>query len=83
MGIWWNNTNVDTAFDTSSPCTFHTMPSCDQQYNINWEIIECLEIVYEILDDLENIRIALWKKKDPSHILSPPFDPFKTIGRYR
>jgi hypothetical protein len=56
--------------------------SFDQQYNINWEIIECLEIVYEILDDLEDIRIALWKKEEISHILSPPFDPFKTIGKY-
>ena len=33
-------------------------------------------------DNLEDIEIALWKKKDISHILSPPFDPFKTIGKY-
>jgi hypothetical protein len=57
--------------------------SFDQQYNVNLELIDCLEIVYEILDNLEDIKIALWKKKDPSHILSPPFDPFKTIGKYR
>ena len=56
--------------------------SFDQQYNLNWEIVACLEIVYEILDNLEDIEIALWKKKDISHILSPPFYPFKTIGKY-
>jgi hypothetical protein len=67
----------------------YTMPShdssnsFDQQYNVNFEIVDCLEIVYEILDNLEDIRIALWKKKDPSHILSPPFNPLKTIGKYR
>ena len=31
----------------------------------------------------EDIEITLWKKKDISHILSPPFNPFKTIGKYR
>jgi hypothetical protein len=59
------------------------MPSFDPQFNVNWELVDCLEIVYEILDDLEDIRIALVKGKDLSHILFPPFDPFKTIGRYR
>ena len=62
------------------------MPSFDsfhQQFNVNWEIIDCLEIVLEILYDLEDIRIALEEGKDPSHILFPPFDPFKTIGKYR
>lgn len=57
------------------------MPSCDPQYNVNWELIDCLEIVYEILDDLEDIRIALVRGKDLSLILFPPFDPFRTIGR--
>jgi hypothetical protein len=59
------------------------MPSSDPQFNVNWELLECLEIVYEILNDLEDIRIALVKGKDLSLILSPPFDPFRTIGRYR
>jgi hypothetical protein len=61
------------------------MPSFDSfhhQFNVNWEIIECLEIVYEILDDLEDIRIALDEGKDLSNILFPPFDPFRTIGKY-
>jgi hypothetical protein len=61
------------------------MPSFDSfhpQFNVNWEIIEMLEIVYEVIDDLEDIRIALSEGKDPSCILFPPFDPFKTIGKY-
>jgi hypothetical protein len=57
--------------------------SFDQQFNVNWEIAECLEIVYEILDDLEDLEIALVEGKNPSYVLFPPFDPFKTIGKYR
>ena len=56
--------------------------SFDQQYNLNWQIIACLEIIYEILDDLEDIEIVLWKQEDISHIISPPLNPFKTIGKY-
>jgi hypothetical protein len=52
------------------------------QLNVNCEIIECLGIVSEIFADLKDIKIALEKGKDPSHILFPPFDPFKTIGKY-
>ena len=37
--------------------------SFDQQYNLNWKIIACLEIVYEILDNLEDIEITLWKRR--------------------
>jgi len=59
------------------------MPSFDQLFNVNWELVECLEILYEILDDLEDILIALEKEKDPSYILFPPFDPFLTIGKHR
>jgi hypothetical protein len=77
MATCCRNTNNDIIFDT-----FHHMPF-DQQYNVNWELVECLELVYEILDDLEDIRIALIEGKDPSHILFPPFDPFRTIGKYR
>lgn len=58
------------------------MPSCDPLYNVNWELFDCLEILSEILNDLESIRIALVREKDLSHILFPPFDPFKTIGKY-
>jgi hypothetical protein len=54
----------------------------DRQYNVNWELCECLELVYEIMDNLEDIKIALEKGKRITDILFPPFDPFKTIGKY-
>jgi len=54
----------------------------DQQYNVNWELCECLELVYEILDFLDDIRLALELGEDLTNILHPPFDPFKTIGKY-
>ena len=43
------------------------------------ELINCLEILYEILDELETIRIALENEVPPTDILNPPFNPFKTI----
>ena len=52
------------------------------QLTVNLETDECLEIVREILTDLKNIKVALENGEDPSHILFPPFDPFKTIGKY-
>jgi hypothetical protein len=67
--------------------------SFDQRFNVNWEIIECLEITYEILDDLQDIRIGLERGLDISTFLSPdfsplitflppPFDPLQTFGKY-
>jgi hypothetical protein len=50
--------------------------------NENWELIECMEIVYEILADLEDIKSTLEEGKNPSHIFFPLFDPFRTIGKY-
>lgn len=45
------------------------------------ELAACLELIYEILDALEDIRATL-EKKDP--VPSPPyeFDPLQTIGKY-
>jgi len=56
----------------------------DQQYNVELKFYVCLELVYEILDDLEDIRIALEKGRNPDFFLFPNlgFDPFKTIGKY-
>jgi hypothetical protein len=50
---------------------------------VNWEIACCLDIVYQILDDLDDIRLVLEKGRNPHSILHPTFDPFKTIGGYR
>ena len=52
------------------------------QYNINKEMDNYLEVIYEILIDLEDIKDALEKGKSITNSLSPPFNPFKTIGKY-
>jgi hypothetical protein len=54
----------------------------NQTYNVNWELCECLDILYEILDFLDDIRLALELEEDIDKLLNPPFDPFKTIGKY-
>jgi hypothetical protein len=46
------------------------------------ELVDCLEVLYEILEDLEDIRIALERGQDLTLILNPPFDPLKTFGKY-
>ena len=55
------------------------MTSFCNMFYLTDELINCLEILYEILDKLEAIRIALENGVTPAHILNPPFDPFKTI----
>ena len=54
----------------------------DPKYNINKEMDNYLEVIYEILIDLDVIKDALEKGISIMNILSPPFDPFKTIGKY-
>jgi len=51
----------------------------DQTYQVNWELCQCLELVYEILDSLEDISIALERREDITTLLDPPFDPLRTI----
>jgi hypothetical protein len=60
------------------------MPYTDSMPYLMTELMDCLEILYEILEDLEDIRIALEKGRDPDFFLFPNlgFDPFKTIGKY-
>ena len=58
------------------------MVTFDQTYNVNGELCVCLELMYEILDGLDNIKLVLWKRKELTEILTPRFDPFKTIGKY-
>ena len=71
-----------TRFFLSHIASIKNMPF-DWKYNVTWEFCECLELVYDILEDLEDIRYALEDGRDPSDILHPKFDPFKTIGKYR
>ena len=54
----------------------------DAKYNINKEMDNYLEVIYEILIDLDDIKNALERGISITNILSPPFDPFKTIGKY-
>ena len=53
-----------------------------QQYNVDEEILDCLEIIYNLTDFLDNIRLALETEKDLTPIIHRPFDSFKTIGKY-
>ena len=54
----------------------------DAKYNINKEMDDYLEVIYEILIDLDDIKDPLERGISITNILSPPFDPFKTIGKY-
>ena len=54
----------------------------DAQYNINKEMDNYLEVIYEIRIDLDDIKDTLERGINITNILSPPFDPFKTIGKY-
>ena len=58
------------------------MMTFDAQYNINKEMDNYLKAIYEILIDLDDIKDALERGISITNILSPPFDPFKTIGKY-
>jgi hypothetical protein len=50
----------------------------DKQYNLNKELCDYLEVLYETLDWLEDIRIALEKEESVTDILSPPPEPEPT-----
>jgi len=52
------------------------MPTIDNEF------MDCLDVLYEILSELKKIEIFLKRKQNPSTILSPPFDPMQTIGKY-
>ena len=46
------------------------------------ELLDCLEIIYNLIDFLDDIRLVLEMEKDLIPIFHWPFDPFKTIGKY-
>jgi len=60
------------------------MPYTDNFPYLMTELVNCLEVLYEILEDLEDIRIALEEGHNPDFFLFPNlgFNPFKTIGKY-
>jgi hypothetical protein len=45
---------------------------------LTWELAYCLDIIYVILDDLEDIRIGLETGSDITTFLSPTFNPHRT-----
>ena len=53
-----------------------------QQYNVDEELLDCLKIIYDLIDFLDDIRLALEKEKDLIPIFHRPFNPFKAIGKY-
>ena len=53
-----------------------------QQYNVDEELLDLLEIIYKLIDFLDDIRLALEMEKDLTPIIHQPFNPFKTIGKY-
>ena len=40
-----------------------------QQYNMDEELLDCLEIIYDLIDFLDNIRLALETEKDLTPII--------------
>ena len=78
---YWLNTKNDTTFNT------HTLDmSPYQQYDMDKELLDCLEIIYDLIFFLNDIKLALELDEDLVPIIhppfDPPFDPFKTIGKY-
>ena len=70
--------------NNNTPFSQVTMPHDDNATYLLTELEDCLKILYEILIDLEDIRIALEKGLNPDFFLFPNlgFNPFKTIGKY-
>lgn len=58
------------------------MPACDPQYNVNCELWEFRDHMYELQGFFIDIRLALLFAENITDILHPPFDPFRTIGKY-
>ena len=54
----------------------------NSKYNIKKKMDNYLEVIYEILIDLDDIKDTLERGIRIMNILSPPFDPFKMIGKY-
>ena len=53
-----------------------------QQYKMDKELLDCLEIIYDLINFLDDIRLVLEMEKYLIPIIHWPFDPFNTIGKY-
>jgi hypothetical protein len=72
--------NNDTIFKSHHNNNMH----CDPHYNVNCELWEFRDHMYELREFLIDIRLALVFAEriyDITDFLYPPFDPFKTIGK--
>ena len=52
-----------------------------QQYNMDKELLDCLEIIYNLIDFLDDIRLALETEKDLTPLstdLSTPSKPLES-----
>jgi hypothetical protein len=54
--------------------------SFDPTYNVNNCL--CFRLLEEIFDLLNDIRLILELDEDLTLLLDPPFDPFRTTGKY-
>ena len=43
-----------------------------QQYNVDKELLDCLEIIYDLIDFLDDIRLVLETEKDLTPIIHQP-----------
>ena len=71
MAKYWLITKNDTTY---------------QQYDVDKELLDCLEIIYDLIFFLNDIKLALELDEVLVPIIhppfNPPFNPFKTIGKY-
>ena len=58
------------------------MPTWDLQYNVNCELWEFRDHMYELQGLLIDIRLAFLFAENITDILHPPFDSLRTIGKY-
>ena len=73
MAKYWLTTKNATTFNFSFFFTFLLSPSRHmfpyQQYNVDEELLGCLEIIYDLIDFLDDIRLALETEKDLTPII--------------
>ena len=46
------------------------------------EFDRCFYLLDDILDGLQDIKLALTLNEELTSLLDPPFDPLKTFGKY-
>ena len=62
MAKYWLTTKNTTTFNFILSPSRHMFPY--QQYNIDEELLDCLEFIYNLIDFLDDIRLALEMEKD-------------------